>query len=61
MNKIASVPNSTNSALINEFHQYMKSNETSERYQNNLLQQKNINKNMLEELFCSQGKASIVI
>ena len=37
ISKIASLPNSTNSALINEFHQYMKSNGASERHQNNNL------------------------
>jgi CRISPR/Cas system CSM-associated protein Csm2 small subunit len=37
INKIASLPNSTNSALINEFYQYMKSNGASERHQNNNL------------------------
>jgi hypothetical protein len=33
--KIASVPNSINSALLNEFYQYMKSNGASESHQNN--------------------------
>ena len=37
ISKIASLPNSTNSALIDEFYQYMKSNGTSERHQNNNL------------------------
>ena len=37
INKIALLQNSTNSALINEFHQYMKSNGASERHQNNNL------------------------
>ncbi|HKG41275.1 MAG TPA: hypothetical protein VKA98_03995 [Nitrososphaeraceae archaeon] len=35
INKIASLPNSTNSALINEFHQCMKSNGASERHHQN--------------------------
>jgi hypothetical protein len=37
INKIALLQNPTNSALINEFHQYMKSNCSSERHQNNNL------------------------
>jgi hypothetical protein len=37
ISKIVSLPNSTNSDLINEFHQYMKSNEAPERHQNNNL------------------------
>jgi integrase/recombinase XerD len=37
INKIALLHNSTNSALINEFHQYMKSNDASELHQNNNL------------------------
>ena len=37
INKIALLQNPTNSALINDFHQYMKSNGTSERHQNNNL------------------------
>ena len=37
INKIALLPNPTNSALINEFYQYMKSNGASERHQNNNL------------------------
>ena len=37
ISKIASLSNSTNSALINEFYQYMKSNGSSERHQNNNL------------------------
>jgi integrase/recombinase XerD len=37
INKIALLHNSTNSALINDFHQYMKSNGASERHQNNNL------------------------
>src|SRR5919199_195931 len=37
INKIALLQNTTNSALINEFHQYMKSNGASERHQNNNL------------------------
>jgi integrase/recombinase XerD len=37
ISKIASLSNSTNSALINEFHQYMKDNGASERHQNNNL------------------------
>jgi hypothetical protein len=31
------VPNSVNSQLIADFHQYMKDNDTSERHQNNNL------------------------
>ena len=37
VNKIALLPNPTNSDLINEFYQYMKSNGASERHQNNNL------------------------
>ncbi|HEX5975875.1 MAG TPA: hypothetical protein VFY68_01285 [Nitrososphaeraceae archaeon] len=37
INKIALLPNPTNSDLINEFYQYMKSNGASERHQNNNL------------------------
>ena len=37
ISKIASLPNSTNSALIDEFYQYMKSNGTAERHQNDNL------------------------
>jgi hypothetical protein len=37
INKIALLSNSTNSALIYEFYQYMKSNGASERHQNNNL------------------------
>jgi hypothetical protein len=37
ISKIASLPNPTNSALINEFHQYMRDNGVSERHQNNNL------------------------
>src|SRR5918912_1664469 len=37
INKIGLLQNITNSALINEFHQYMKSNGASERHQNNNL------------------------
>jgi hypothetical protein len=37
INKIALLPSPTNSDLINEFYQYMKSNGTSERHQNNNL------------------------
>jgi hypothetical protein len=35
--KIASIPNSTNSTLLSEFCQYMKSNGASESHQNNNL------------------------
>jgi hypothetical protein len=35
--KIANVPNSTNSTLLSEFCQYMKSNGASESHQNNNL------------------------
>ncbi len=37
INKISLLPSPTNSALINEFYQYMKSNGTSERHHNNNL------------------------
>jgi flagellar motor switch protein FliG len=37
--KIASIPNSINSALLNEFYQYMKSNGASESHQNNNLKE----------------------
>ncbi|HZA63730.1 MAG TPA: hypothetical protein VE573_12720 [Nitrososphaeraceae archaeon] len=35
--KIADLPKSNNSALLNEFYQYMKSNSASESHQNNNL------------------------
>src|SRR5919202_4070129 len=35
--KIPTIPNSTNSSLITEFHAYMKTNGVSERHQNNSL------------------------
>ena len=34
INSISSIPNSLNSTIIREFHQYMKSIGTSENYQN---------------------------
>ena len=34
LNKISFVPNSTNSAIIKDFYEYMKDNGTSENYQN---------------------------
>jgi integrase/recombinase XerD len=37
VSKIASLPNSTNAALISEFYQYMKSNGSSESHTNNSL------------------------
>ena len=37
ISKIASIPNSVNSELINDFYEYMKSNGASERHQNNNL------------------------
>jgi hypothetical protein len=37
VNKIATIPNHTNSILITEFHKYMKTNGASERHQNNSL------------------------
>jgi len=37
VSKMASIPNSVNSELINDFYQYMKSNGASERHQNNNL------------------------
>jgi integrase/recombinase XerD len=37
VSKIASIPNSVNSELINDFYEYMKSNGASERHQNNNL------------------------
>ena len=37
ISKIASIPNSVNSELINNFYEYMKSNGASERHQNNNL------------------------
>ena len=35
--KIADIPNSTNSTLLSQFYQYMKSNGTSDSHQNNNL------------------------
>ena len=37
ISKIASIPNSVNSELIDDFYKYMKSNGASERHQNNNL------------------------
>ena len=37
INKIQSVPNQTNSVIINEFNQYMKDNDSSVHHQNNNL------------------------
>jgi hypothetical protein len=37
VSKIASLPNSTNSALMSEFYQYMKNNGASESHTNNSL------------------------
>jgi integrase/recombinase XerD len=37
VNKIASLPNSTNAALISEFYQYMKNNGASDSHTNNSL------------------------
>jgi flagellar motor switch protein FliG len=37
--KIASIPNTINSTLLNEFFQYMKSNSASESHQNNNLKE----------------------
>jgi integrase/recombinase XerD len=37
ISKIATVPNPTNAAIINEFYQYMKTNGASEHHQNNNL------------------------
>ncbi|HEY6884265.1 MAG TPA: hypothetical protein VI278_09535 [Nitrososphaeraceae archaeon] len=37
ISKIATVPNNTNSALIGEYYQYIKTNGVSERHQNNSL------------------------
>jgi hypothetical protein len=34
INSISSLPNPANSTIIHEFHQYMKSDGTSENYQN---------------------------
>jgi len=35
--KIRSIPNKTNTTIIEEFHKYMKDNDSSERHQNNAL------------------------
>ncbi len=37
VSKIASLPNSTNAALMSEFYQYMKDNGASESHTNNTL------------------------
>ena len=37
ISKIASIPNSVNSELVNDFYEYMKNNGASERHQNNNL------------------------
>jgi integrase/recombinase XerD len=35
--KIHTIPNATNASIIEEFHKYMKDNDSSERHQNNAL------------------------
>jgi hypothetical protein len=35
--KIKNLPNSTNATIVEEFHNYMKNNDSSERHQNNSL------------------------
>jgi hypothetical protein len=35
--KIRSIPNKTNTTIIEEFHKYMEDNDSSERHQNNAL------------------------
>jgi hypothetical protein len=35
--KIRSIPNKTNTTTIEEFHKYMKDNDSSDRHQNNAL------------------------
>ena len=37
VSKIKNIPNSTNPAIVEEFHNYMKDNDSSERHQNNAL------------------------
>ena len=37
VSKIKYIPNSTNATIVEEFHNYMKSNDSSERHQNNAL------------------------
>jgi integrase/recombinase XerD len=37
ISKIARIPNRTNAAVVEEFHTYMKENDSSERHQNNAL------------------------
>jgi hypothetical protein len=37
INKIGAIPNLTNSALVDEFYSYMKTNGASKRHQNNSL------------------------
>ncbi|HZC21651.1 MAG TPA: hypothetical protein VE223_08405 [Nitrososphaeraceae archaeon] len=37
ISKMATVPNNTNSTLIDEYYQYIKTNGVSERHQNNSL------------------------
>ena len=37
INKIKSVPNPTNAAIIDQFYYYMKGNDVSENHQNNCL------------------------
>ncbi|MFL6365351.1 MAG: hypothetical protein ACJ719_09170 [Nitrososphaeraceae archaeon] len=35
--KIACIPNRTDTTIVEEFHKYMKENDSSERHQNNAL------------------------
>ena len=37
VSKIGGIPNRTNGAIVEEFHKYMKDNDSSERHQNNAL------------------------
>jgi integrase/recombinase XerD len=37
VSKIQTIPNAINASIIDEFHNYMKNNESSERHQNNAL------------------------
>ena len=37
ISKIRDIPNLTNSSLVGEFYEYMKTNDASERHQNNSL------------------------
>jgi hypothetical protein len=54
INKIQSLPNFSNSKIINEFLIYMKNNGSSERHQNNNLNEYNYT--YLSNLYCNEKR-----